>query len=49
MIQNKCLNEISEIYTSNKSVIQMRYDIVKAHAGEIKVETKGGEGTIFII
>ena len=32
-----------------KSVIQTSYDIVKAHGGEIKVETKEGEGTTFII
>jgi two-component system NtrC family sensor kinase len=32
-----------------KSVIQMSYDIVKAHGGEIKVETKEGEGAEFII
>jgi two-component system NtrC family sensor kinase len=27
----------------------MTYDIVKAHGGEIKVETKDGDGTSFII
>ena len=27
----------------------MSYDIVKAHGGEIKVVTKEGEGTEFII
>ena len=32
-----------------KSVIQTIYDIVKAHGGEIKVETKEGEGCEFII
>jgi signal transduction histidine kinase len=32
-----------------KSVIQTIYDIIKAHAGEIKVETKEGEGVEFII
>ena len=32
-----------------KSVIQIFYDIIKAHGGEIKVETKEGEGTTFII
>jgi len=32
-----------------KSVIQTSYDIIKAHAGEIKVETKEGEGTEFMI
>ena len=32
-----------------QSVIQTTYDIVKAHGGELKVETKEGEGSIFII
>ncbi len=32
-----------------KSVIQTSYDIVKAHGGELKVETKEGEGAEFII
>jgi len=32
-----------------KSVIQTIYDIVKAHGGELKVETKEGEGSTFII
>jgi signal transduction histidine kinase len=31
------------------SVILTIYDIVKAHCGEIKGETKEGEGTEFII
>ena len=30
-------------------VIQRIYDIVKAHGGELKVETKEGEGSEFII
>ena len=30
-------------------MVQTMYDIVKAHGGEIKVETKQGEGTKFII
>jgi len=30
-------------------VIQIIYDIAKAHDGEIKVETKENEGTEFII
>ena len=32
-----------------QSVIQTSYDIIKAHGGEIKVETKEGEGTEFVI
>ena len=31
------------------SVIQTIYDIVKAHGGELKVETKEGDGSAFII
>jgi len=27
----------------------LSYDIIKAHGGEIKVDTKEGEGTEFII
>jgi K+-sensing histidine kinase KdpD len=32
-----------------KSVVQTIYDIVKAHGGELKVETKENEGSSFII
>jgi hypothetical protein len=32
-----------------KSVIQTIYDDVKVHGGELKVETKEGESTEFII
>ncbi len=32
-----------------KSVIQTSYDIIKAHNGTIKVESKEGEGSEFII
>ena len=32
-----------------KSVVQTIYDIVKAHGGELKVETREGEGSEFII
>ena len=32
-----------------KSVIQIINDIVKAHGGELKVETKEEEGSTFII
>ncbi len=31
------------------SVIQISYDIVKAHGGELKVETKESEGSKFVI
>ena len=49
MTQNKYGNNISEIYTSNKSKVQRCYDIVKAHGGEIKAAIKDGEGSGFII
>jgi signal transduction histidine kinase len=29
--------------------LSLSYDIIKAHGGEIKVETKEGEGTVFLI
>ena len=29
--------------------LSLSYDIIKAHRGEIKVESKEGEGTTFII
>ena len=29
--------------------LSMSYDIVKAHGGELKVETKEGEGSEFVI
>ena len=29
--------------------LSLSYDIVKAHGGELKVETQEGEGTTFII
>ena len=32
-----------------QSVIQTNYDIVKAHGGELKLETKENEGTEFTI
>jgi len=32
-----------------KSVIQTFFDIVKAHGGELKVETKEGVGSEFIL
>jgi signal transduction histidine kinase len=32
-----------------QSVIQTSYDIVKAHGGELRVETKEGEGSEFVI
>jgi len=29
--------------------LSLSYDIIKAHGGEIKVETKEGEGAVFLI
>ena len=49
MTQKKYSTPISEIHKSFKSVIQMRYDIVKAHVWELLVETQEGEGATFII
>ena len=46
------MNNIMKIVKSInqcKSVILTIYDIIKAHGGEIKVETKEGEGSEFII
>ena len=42
------MRSVKSIYPC-KSVIQTTYDIVNAHGGELKVETKEGEGTSFII
>ena len=30
-------------------VLSLAYDIIKAHGGEIKVETKEGEGSEFVV
>lgn len=40
---------IMEINSIIKIIVQTIYDIVKAHGGELKVETEEGEGTTFII
>jgi light-regulated signal transduction histidine kinase (bacteriophytochrome) len=44
-------SEIKSVKSSHqcKSVVQTIYDIVKAHGGELKVESKEGEGSEFII
>jgi len=42
------MKSVKSIYPI-KSVIQTSYDIIKAHGGELKVETKEDEGTEFII
>jgi len=33
----------------HKKIEEQRFDIIKAHGGEIKVETREGEGTEFVI
>ena len=42
------MKSVKSIYPI-KSVIQTSYDIIKAHGGEMKVETKEGEGADFLI
>jgi two-component system NtrC family sensor kinase len=50
------LDKIFQPFINNKPTGQVKclglslsYDIVKAHGGELKVETKEGENTTFII
>ncbi len=45
----KSINPFKSVPVPYSSGIQTSYDIVKAHGGEIKVESKEGEGTTFII
>lgn len=46
--KNENIKSVQSIYPW-QSVIQISYDIVKAHSGELKVQTKEGEGSEFII
>ena len=55
-IPQKVLDKIFQPFFTTKPTgqgtglgLSLSYDIVKAHGGEIKVETKDGEGTEFII
>jgi len=55
-IPQKVLDKIFQPFFTTKPTgqgtglgLSLSYDIVKAHGGELKVETKEGEGTIFII
>ena len=50
---NKIVHPFSSSHTKPKGKTEIdtifNYDIIKAHGGEIKVETKENEGTEFII
>jgi two-component system, NtrC family, sensor kinase len=55
-IPSKILDKIFQPFFTTKPTgqgtglgLSLSYDIVKAHAGELKVETKSGEGSNFII
>jgi two-component system, NtrC family, sensor kinase len=55
-IPQKVLDKIFQPFFTTKPTgqgtglgLSLSYDIIKAHGGEIKVETKEGEGTAFII
>ena len=55
-IPQKVLDKIFQPFFTTKPTgqgtglgLSLSYDIVKAHGGELKVETKEGEGTEFII
>jgi signal transduction histidine kinase len=55
-IPEKVLDKIFQPFFTTKPTgqgtglgLSLSYDIVKAHGGELKVETREGEGTEFII
>jgi signal transduction histidine kinase len=55
-IPKKVLDKIFQPFFTTKPTgqgtglgLSLTYDIIKAHGGEIKVETKEGEGSIFVI
>ena len=55
-IPQKVLDKIFQPFFTTKPTgqgtglgLSLSYDIVKAHGGELKVETKEGEGSIFSI
>jgi len=55
-IPQKVLDKIFQPFFTTKPTgqgtglgLSLSYDIIKAHGGELKVETKEGEGTTFII
>jgi light-regulated signal transduction histidine kinase (bacteriophytochrome) len=45
---NEMIKSVESIHRC-ESVIQTSYDIVKAHGGELRMETKEGEGSAFVI
>ncbi|MBA2562766.1 MAG: two-component sensor histidine kinase, partial [Chitinophagaceae bacterium] len=55
-IPKKTLDKIFQPFFTTKPTgqgtglgLSLSYDIMKAHGGEIKVETKEGEGTTFVV
>ncbi|HEV8270633.1 MAG TPA: HAMP domain-containing sensor histidine kinase, partial [Chitinophagaceae bacterium] len=55
-IPQKVLDKIFQPFFTTKPTgqgtglgLSLSYDIVKAHGGELNVETKEGEGSIFVI
>jgi signal transduction histidine kinase len=55
-ISKKVLDKIFQPFFTTKPTgqgtglgLSLAYDIVKAHGGELKVETEEGEGSVFII
>jgi len=55
-IPSKVLDKIFQPFFTTKPTgqgtglgLSLSYDIVKAHGGELKVETKEGEGSEFVI
>ncbi len=55
-IPQKVLDKIFQPFFTTKPTgqgtglgLSLSYDIIKAHSGEIKVETKEGEGAVFIL
>jgi hypothetical protein len=45
----KSINPYKSLPVRQAGVIQTIYDIVKAHVGELKVESEKGTGTVFTV